>query len=223
MRRLPVVAAPDLPGRETWRSLAEKGKSPDLLQSLPHEFPEGAAEPPSGMSRRQAMSLLGAALALGGLASCRRPEEKILPYARPPEEVVPGNPLHFATAVAMYGTALGLLVESHEGRPTKIEGNPRHPETMGATTTFAQAMILDLYDPDRSKGPAERGTARTWDEAAAMLARVGQELRNDRGRSLAVVTDSRRARSRPPCRKAAGSWLGRRGFLASIAEPFSAS
>src|SRR6202011_6257320 len=93
------------------------------------------------------------------------PRERILPYVRQPEDVVPGRPLFFATAMPMAGDALGLLVESHEGRPTKIEGNPDHPASLGATDPFAQASVLDLYDPDRSQTVTYRGRIRAWDEA----------------------------------------------------------
>ena len=93
---------------------------------------------------------MGASLALAGVTACtRQPAEKIVPYVRQPEELVPGKPLFFATAMTLGGVATGLLVESHEGRPTKIEGNPLHPGSLGATDVFAQAAILGLYDPDR--------------------------------------------------------------------------
>ena len=85
----------------------------------------------------QVASLSTAMAAVG--AACAKPRQKIVPFVRRPEEVTPGNPLHFATAYALDGYASGLLVESHEGRPTKIEGNPAHPQTLGATTSFEQA------------------------------------------------------------------------------------
>lgn len=148
------------PGRRYWRSLAELAESPPFAEALAREFPEGASELADGYSRRQFLGLMGASAALAGLAACRRPAEKILPYSHPPEHLVPGKPLFYATAMPWRGTAIGLLVESHEGRPTKVEGNPRHPESLGGTTTFAQASILDLYDPDRSTGPSQRGQDR---------------------------------------------------------------
>ena len=95
---------------------------------------------------------MGASLALAGVTACtRQPAEKIVPYVRQPEELIPGKPLFYATAMTLGGVATGLLVESHEGRPTKIEGNPLHPGSLGATDVFAQAAILGLYDPDRSQ------------------------------------------------------------------------
>jgi molybdopterin-containing oxidoreductase family iron-sulfur binding subunit len=122
------------------------------------------------------------------LPACRRPEEKIIPYVNRPEAVVPGRPLHFATALPMMGTALGVIVESHEGRPTKIEGNPLHSESRGGTSAFAQAAILDLYDPDRSHSPQTRGLPQTWDAASQVLSTLGQKLQKDKGRSLTVIT-----------------------------------
>src|SRR5688572_3912219 len=110
------------------------------------------------MSRRELLEALGASIALGGLAACTQPpDETIVPYVRAPEGVVPGKPLFFATAHVHRGLATGVLVESHMGRPTKIEGNPDHPASLGATDAFAQASIRDLYDPDRAMTITERG------------------------------------------------------------------
>ena len=128
MKRTPLPVVQDLSGKQYWRSLDELAGSPALLASLPSEFPPAAFMPPEGVGRRKFLSLMSASFALGGLAGCRRPEQEILPYTRAPEEVVPGRPLFFATALPFLGTAFGVLVESHEGRPTKIEGNQRHPD-----------------------------------------------------------------------------------------------
>ena len=106
---------------------------------------------------------MGASLALAGMAGCtRQPPEQILPYVRQPENVVPGRPLFYATAMTLGGRATGLLVESHEGRPTKIEGNPSHPASLGATDVFAQAALLDLYDPDRMRTLTHMGEIFPW-------------------------------------------------------------
>ena len=106
---------------------------------------------------------MGASLALAGLTACtRQPTEKITPYARQPEEIVPGKPLFYATAMPLDGIGTGLLVESHEGRPTKIEGNPDHPASLGATDIFSQAAILSLYDPDRSQTLTYLGDIQPW-------------------------------------------------------------
>src|SRR5947208_16921111 len=95
---------------------------------------------------------MAASMALAGGAGCKaEPPERIVPYVRPPEEMLPGTPLYFATAMPLAGYGIGLIVKSNEGRPTKIEGNPRHPASLGKTDVFAQASILNLYDPDRAK------------------------------------------------------------------------
>src|SRR5690606_25478097 len=128
-----------------------------------NEFPAGP-DWHDGVSRRRFLQLMGASLALAGLQACgERPREPIMPYVRQPEQIVPGKPLYFATAHTLDGYARGLLVESHEGRPTKIEGNPLHPASPGPRDAqhsgcpyapadiFAQASLLTLYDPDRSQ------------------------------------------------------------------------
>src|SRR5205814_7019396 len=115
---------------------------------------------------------MGAALALAGLTggSVRpAPPRTLVPYVRAPEEVVPGKPLFFATAMTLGGAAIGLLVESHLGRPTKIEGNPDHPASLGATDIYSQASVLTLYDPDRSQTVTHLGQTRTWDDALRVL------------------------------------------------------
>ena len=123
MKRLPLAPARDLSGKTYWRSLSERAGSPEFREGLLREFPEGAAEPPVAdgeVSRRGFLGLLGATVALASMTGCRRPEEKILPYAHAPEGIIPGRPAHYATAFAFHGTAFGLLVESHTGRPTKV-------------------------------------------------------------------------------------------------------
>ncbi len=125
--------------------------------------PQHASEWDEGVSRRRFLELSAASLALAGLSACvKQPREGIVPYVKQPEEVVPGLPLFFATAATFGGYATGLLVESHEGRPTKIEGNPDHPASLGATDAFQQALVLSLYDPDRSQTITRLGQIRTW-------------------------------------------------------------
>jgi len=194
MKRAPYpIQQPDTSGKTYWRSLDELAESPAFAEGLLREFPDGASEPPQGPSRRTFLSIMGASMALGGLAACRRPEEVIVPYTQAPEAVVPGKPLFFSTSMSMMGTAIGLVVETHEGRPTKIEGNPRHPESLGSTSTFVQASVLDMYDPDRSQGPRERGQARTWDEASTFLRKLGDDARKTNGKGLALLLDDHRS------------------------------
>ncbi|HXJ19909.1 MAG TPA: TAT-variant-translocated molybdopterin oxidoreductase [Polyangia bacterium] len=139
----------DLEPRGVWRSMDERAGV--LPSSAKGEFPAGASEL-EGVSRRGFMQVLGVSTAVATLgAACQKPNEKIVPFVRRPEEMTPGNAMHFATGYALEGYTSGLLVESHIGHPTKVEGNPSHPDTLGATTAFEQALILGLYDDDRAK------------------------------------------------------------------------
>ena len=152
-------------GQHYWRSLEELAGTKEFDEMLHREFPRQASEWPSSLDRRSFLKLMAASLALAGLSSCGvQPEEKIVPYVRTPEGVVPGLPLMYATAFVMGGYAVGTLVRSHEGRPTKIEGNPAHPASMGATDIFMQAAILTLYDPDRSQVVTHRGLVTPWEK-----------------------------------------------------------
>ncbi len=112
---------------------------------------------------------MGASVALAGLTACNRPAEKIVPYVNQPENLIPGKPLFFASAMTLGGIGTGVLVESHMGRPTKIEGNPDHPSSLGATDAFMQASILGLYDPDRSQVVRHLGEISTWSEFIGAL------------------------------------------------------
>src|SRR5207302_4298890 len=126
-----------------------------------------------------------------GLSGClRQPEEKIVPYVKQPEEIVPGKPLYFATCTTLGGYATGLLVESHMGRPTKVEGNPEHPASLSASDMFAQASILSLYDPDRSKTVMKRGRIGTWAEFLTALSNETRRLGELKGRGLAILTET---------------------------------
>jgi MoCo/4Fe-4S cofactor protein with predicted Tat translocation signal len=148
-------------GASWWRTLEERAEDPAFQQHLYNEFPSEIEAITDPVARRTFLKLMGASMALAGVTACtRQPPEKIVPYVRQPEELIPGRPLFFATAMSLGGTATGLLVESHEGRPTKIEGNPLHPSSRGATDVFAQAAILGLYDPDRSQTLTNLGEIR---------------------------------------------------------------
>ncbi len=149
--------------REMWRTLDELAQDPAFRERLYNEFPSEVEAITDPATRRTFMKLMGASVALAGLAGCtRQPAEKIVPYVRQPENLIPGKPLFFATAMSIGGVATGLLVESHEGRPTKIEGNPLHPDSLGAADIFAQAAILGLYDPDRARTLLNFGEIRPW-------------------------------------------------------------
>jgi len=146
-------------GKQYWRSLEELAGDPQFEELLQREFPRQApSEWDDSVDRRDFLKLMAASLAFAGLSGCgRQPEEHIVPYVKQPEGVIPGKPLFYATAMPFGADAMGVLVESHEGRPTKIEGNPEHPSSLGATSAFAQASILDLYDPDRAQTVTNKG------------------------------------------------------------------
>ncbi len=150
-------------GPEYWRSLEELAGSPAFQEALHREFPKGASEWVDSVSRRGFLKVMGASMALAGMTGCvRLPLEPIVPYVRQPEDVIPGRPQFYATAMTLGGYASPLLVESHLGRPTKIEGNDRHPASLGGTDIFAQASILSMYDPDRSQSVVSMGDQQSW-------------------------------------------------------------
>jgi len=128
---------------------------------------------------------MGASVALAGLTACNRPAEKIVPYVRQPEDIIPGKPLFFASTMPLAGFGTGVLVESHMGRPTKIEGNPDHPASLGATDAFMQASILGLYDPDRSQVVRNEGEISTW---SAFIAALQPIVKNPSG--LRLLTEA---------------------------------
>jgi molybdopterin-containing oxidoreductase family iron-sulfur binding subunit len=142
------------------------------------------------IDRRQFLKLMAASWALAGAACSGPPQEKIVPYVRAPEELLPGEPLFYATAITQRGYATGLLVESNMGRPTKVEGNPAHPASLGATDIFAQASVLQLWDPDRSQTVLHHGQVSTWDSFAAELDTLMQDFERKGGEGLRLLTGS---------------------------------
>ena len=178
-------------GREYWRSLESLSDTPEFKEFLHREFPQNASEWLDPVGRRGFLKLMGASLALAGVSACtRQPDEAIVPYVRQPEELVPGKPLFYATAMPFAGSGVGLLVESHEGRPTKIEGNPDHPSSLGATDIFAQAAILGLYDPDRSQTLTHLGEIRTFDAFVAAVRGVLAAQQSVGGAGIRVLTET---------------------------------
>jgi MoCo/4Fe-4S cofactor protein with predicted Tat translocation signal len=176
-------------GRRFWKSLEEWSQSPEFLPYLHREFPEYASEWDKGLSRRRFLQLMGASLALAGLTACsRQPQEKLVPYARRPEEIVPGNPVFYATTFPHRGYGKGVLVRTEMGRPIKIEGNPDHPASLGATDSFMQASILGLYDPDRSQVIRQNRDIQTWDGFVHFVGGRVQEHKQDQGEGLYLLT-----------------------------------
>src|SRR5271169_5675967 len=137
-------------GKRYWRSLGELADTKSFRDWVHREFPEGASEMLDIASRRTLLKLMGASFGLAGLTACSRPEHNILPMSKGIEGYVPGKAYYYATSISHAGAVTGLVVETHDGRPTKIEGNPDHPFSLGAANAFMQASVLDLYDPDRS-------------------------------------------------------------------------
>jgi MoCo/4Fe-4S cofactor protein with predicted Tat translocation signal len=178
-------------GRTYWRSLEELAETPQFLEFLHREFPEQASELDDPSARRQFLKMMGASLALAGLTGCtRQPDEKIVPYVKAPEGVIPGRPQYFATAVLDGGYAKGVLVESHMGRPTKIEGNPDHPASLGSTDAIGQAEVLGLYDPDRSQTLTYLGEIRTWAQFLANMRSAVAAQRPVGGAGLRILTET---------------------------------
>jgi Fe-S-cluster-containing dehydrogenase component len=165
---------------------------PTLREHLATEFPKGHVEtPPSEesweLSRRGLLGAMAATFALVGAEGCRRPVEKIVPYAKMPEDVIPGIASHYATVIQRRGDAAGLVVESHEGRPTKVEGNDAHPSSRGGADLVAQATILDLYDPERSTTPLKAGVASPWGDFDKELVARLTGYEKDQGARLRLL------------------------------------
>ena len=157
-----------------WRSLSDKMSSDDIKSFIVNEFPEGTSELADTMSRKKFLSLMGASMAMAGLVGCRKPVQKIIPYVDAPEDVIPGIPNYFASTVPIGLNAFGVIVESHVGRPTHIEGNKNHPQSKGSVNSFIQASILDLYDPDRLKEPIFENKNSTLDKFSEQISSLSK-------------------------------------------------
>ena len=190
MKRVFEHPSEPLTGKRYWRSLDELSDTPEFREWLQREFPDGAVELDGDYwSRRNFLKLMGASVALAGfgLTSCRRPEAHLVPFSKSVEWTIPGKPLFYATAMARRTGAMPLVVTTHDGRPTKIDGNPLHPTSGGASDTFAQASILDLYDPTRSQRFIRKG--QTTDRAGfeAYLTQLRGSLGANGGGGLAFL------------------------------------
>jgi len=177
-------------GRAYWKSLEHLSQTPEFRAFVHHEFPAGAMEALDSTERRTFLKVMGASMALAGLgmAGCRRwPEKHVLPYASRPAESIPGTPQYFATSVTLAGVAHPVLAASYDGRPIKLEGNPEHPASRGASTHFTQAALLDLYDPDRSRSPAQKDADRSWDDYSKFAAGHFETIRSAKGAGLAIL------------------------------------
>jgi len=179
-----------------WRSVEQRDGNDTLKEMMESEFPNGVTTP-EGFNRRDALKIGGAAMALGTLPGCdklsglqvRRPQEEILPFVKQPEQVVPGLRMYYSTAMQRSEGAIGLIVEANQGRPTKIEGNPTHPGSLGASDIWAQTEVLRLYDPERARSPLQAGAASTWEKFDAAFKDLAAKFAGTQGQGLAIVVE----------------------------------
>ncbi|MCF7762767.1 MAG: TAT-variant-translocated molybdopterin oxidoreductase [Verrucomicrobia bacterium] len=198
----PTCPEPDS-GAKYWRSLDQLADTPEFQHWVEREFPAGASELTDPVSRRHFAKIMSASFLLAGLGTtgCRRPEERILPFSKQPENYVHGMPQYYATAMPTRSGAVPLVVKAHEGRPTKVEGNKEHPDSNGATDLFAQASILNLYDPDRATRFVKDGQAASPEEALKMLGDLSKKTQADGGRGMAFLMERGASPSRDRVQK----------------------
>jgi len=185
------AAASDGNAPRFWRGLEELADTPEFRNHKENEFPHGANNPGAQLDRRELMKVMAGSAALAGLTGCTKlPDQTIVPYVRQPEEIIPGKPLFYATSVTLGGVATGVLVESHMARPTKIEGNPDHPGSLGASQSFAQAAVLGLYDPDRSRVEVHDGRIGGWSEFQDELTTTLATEKGNGGSGMRLLTET---------------------------------
>jgi len=198
MKTIPPPCSEPLSGQRYWRSLDQLADSPEFQQWVEREFPAGASEFSDPIGRRHFIKIMSASFLLAGLGvtGCRRPEEKILPFGKAPENFIHGVAQFYATAMPTRGSAIPLVVKAHDGRPTKIEGNKDHPDSNGATDTFAQASILGLYDPDRSQRFTKGGNEVPREQAFDALKQLAAAVAANGGAGLAFLVERSSSPSR---------------------------
>src|SRR5579871_3035443 len=178
-------------GPNYWRCLDEIAGSDGFQEFLHREFPRQASEWEDVEGRRNFLKLMGASLALAGLGACtRQPTENIMPYVNQLEAVIPGRPLYFASSFPVSGVARGILVESHMGRPTKIEGNPEHPASLGSTDATTQASVLGLYDPDRSQTVTYLHEIKSYASFLNAFVDLLKGYEQNQGAGIRILTDT---------------------------------
>ena len=210
MKTIPPVCPEPESGMKYWRSLDHLAETPEFREFVEREFPAGASEMTADpVTRRHFVKIMSASFALAGfgLAGCRRPEEKIMPFGVQPENYTHGVPKFYATAMPTRGSAIPLLVKSHDGRPVKIEGNPQHPDSNGGTDTFAQASILNLYDPDRAQRFTQNGNEVSREAALDFLSKLGQEAAGNKGQGLCFLMERSSSPSRQRLQQAVSQKL----------------
>ena len=205
MKTIPPTCPEPETGRKYWRSLDQLADTPEFRQWVEREFPQGASEWTDPVSRRHFVKIMGASFLLGGLGlaatGCRRPEEKILPFGKMPENYVHGVPTYYSTAMPTRGSAIPLVVKATDGRPIKIEGNPQHPDSNGGTDRWAQASILNLYDPDRATRFVNAGNATTPDKALGFLDNLSKQAQASGGKGLSFLVERSSSPSRERLQK----------------------
>src|SRR5271156_4655977 len=174
-----------------WKSLEELAGTEEFQAFVEDEFAGRSPDWINPANRRNFLRLMGASLAFAGLTACtKQPKETIVPYVRQPEEFVPGLPLYYATAMQMGGVGTGLLVTTHEGRPTKVDGNPDHPGSLGASDYFQQASLLTMYDPDRAQSVIKKALLSSWVSFQGALAAQREQALVHKGEGLRILTET---------------------------------
>jgi len=200
MKTIPPPCPEPEYGRRYWRSLDDLAQTPECRQWIEREFPEGASEWTDPVSRRHFVKIMSASFMLAGMglasSGCRRPEQKILPFGKMPENYVHGVPQYFATAMPTRGSAIPLVARSNDGRPTKVEGNSLHPDSNGGTDRYAQASILNLYDPDRATQFMKPGTGASPEEAWGQIDALAKAAKANGGQGLAFLCERNNSPSR---------------------------
>src|SRR4051812_28022344 len=195
----PTCVEPET-GRRYWRSLDQLAETPEFRQWLEREFPQGASEFVDPVSRRHFVKIMSASFLLAGLGlgatGCRRPVEKLEPFGKQPEDYVYGTSQFYATAMPTRAGAIPLLAKSYEGRPVKVEGNSQHPDSNGGTDRWAQASILNLYDPDRCRRFTKGGNDVSPEAAIDFLNELSKSARANGGQGLAFLLERNTSPSR---------------------------
>jgi molybdopterin-containing oxidoreductase family iron-sulfur binding subunit len=208
MKTIPPICPEPEFGRKYWKSLDQLAETPEFRQWAEREFPQGASEWTDPVTRRHFVKIMSASFLLGGLglagSGCRRPEEKIVPFTRMPENYTHGVPQFYATAMPTRGSAIPLVVKSHDGRPIKVEGNSLHPDSNGGTDRFAQASILNLYDPDRASQFKSGGNLVTAAATTDFLDRLAREGQASGGKGVGFLVERSNSPSRARLQKLIG-------------------
>jgi len=178
-------------GKKFWRSVDELAETPEFAEMVAKEFPSQASEWIDPVSRRNFLKVMGASMALAGLAGCtKQPDEAIMPYVTAPEDLILGKPVYFASAFPFASGAVPVLVKSDSYRPIKVDGNPEHPVVRGGSDPFTQATLLDLYDPDRSQHILYRGETRTWPSFLAAFRSMLADKKPRGGQGLYFLSET---------------------------------